>query len=52
MGYRRATTPMTRTDSAQFATLALNDGELYVYDPDTPKAWIQSSDPVTLQDWR
>lgn len=43
---------MTRIDSAQFATLALDDGELYVYDPETPDAWLQSSDPVTLPDWR
>ncbi len=42
---------MTRTDSDPFPGLAL-DGELLIYDRTAPTAWVQSSDHVSLTDWR
>lgn len=32
--------------------LTLDDGGFVIYDPNREDAWLQSSDPATLPEWR
>ena len=36
----------------RYKSVATDDGDLMIYDEEIGAAWLQSSTPVTLDDWR
>lgn len=40
------------TDEIRAAELTLTDGDVVVYDPENPRAWVESDAPVDLEERR